>query len=383
MFEKSDLAREFSERFQGDPQFFRAPGRVNLIGEHTDYNDGFVMPAALHYEAKTACAAREDSLLRVHALNLNEFVEFDLKTEKPEPRGDWSDYVIGVAVKLLEAGYQLKGADIVLGSTVPVGSGLSSSAALEVVIGYSLLSLAGETVDLVRLAQLCQKAENEFVGMNCGIMDQFISCCGQDGHALQIDCRSLEKTLVQLPQDVRIVVSNSMVSHSLADGEYNKRRQSCTEGVEILSSVLKGITALRDVSLDELGQHKDLLSAQTYNRCLHIVTENQRVLDAQAALKAGDAARFGALMNASHTSMRDLYEISCKEVDVLVELALGLPGVLGSRMTGGGFGGCTVSLVKAGYEEAFMADLAKAYEKATGLISQVFACTPHAGAGPL
>ncbi len=380
----TDLLREaFAERFGGAPHLFRAPGRVNLIGEHTDYNDGFVMPAALEFEAEAAAAARDDRIIRIHSLNNGKSAEIDLDAETNAPRGDWTDYAFGVALMIEKAGTTLKGADILVSSSVPVGSGLSSSAALEVVTGYALLSLSGYPVDTVELAKLCQKAENEYVGMRCGIMDQFISANGVHDHALMIDCRSLERKPVPIDSRARIVVANSMVHHALADGEYNKRRNSCEEGVRLLQPALGDITALRDVSFDALEEHRDFLPDLTYRRCRHIVTENERVLAAADVLERGDLQAFGRLMNASHASMRDDYEISCAEVDTLVEIAQAQPGVFGARMTGGGFGGCVVSLVAVEAVDDFIESVRAAYFEATGHTSDIFACAPQDGAGPL
>ncbi|WP_180898199.1 galactokinase [Martelella soudanensis] len=379
-----DLLRaRFFDHFDGEPQFFRAPGRVNLIGEHTDYNDGFVMPAALEYEAQAAAACRSGRLIRIHSLKNGETAEFDLDAESPEPRGDWTDYAFGVAVMLEAAGHRLAGADIVISSTVPVGAGLSSSAALEVVVGYALLSLSGHAVDTVELAKICQKAENEYVGMRCGIMDQFISCNGVSDHALMIDCRSLDRKPVPIDPAARIVVANSMVHHALADGEYNKRRQSCEEGVRLLRPALGDIAALRDVSFEDLEENRDFLPDLTYRRCRHIVTENERVLQAADMLLGGDLAAFGRLMNASHVSMRDDYEISCEEIDILVDIAQAQNGVYGARMTGGGFGGSVVALVESDAVAAFIESVGAAYRDATGHISEIFACTPQDGVGRL
>lgn len=383
MFSVDELKAGFRDIYGSEPFLVRAPGRVNLIGEHTDYNDGFIMPAALEYETRAAVAPRADRILRVHSAKIGETCEFDLDNPAPQPKHDWTDYVFGVAVALAGAGKRLKGADILVASSVPVGSGLSSSAALEVSIGYSLLTVAGLPIDKVELAKLCQKAENEFVGMRCGIMDQFISCNGQHDHALMIDCRSLDKRPVPIDPRARIVVANSMVHHELASGEYNKRRASCEEAVRLLSPALGPVKALRDVTPAGLEANKALLSDVTYRRARHIVTENDRVVEAADALADGDLVRCGALMNQSHSSMRDDYEISCEEVDVLVDIGQKQPGVFGSRMTGGGFGGCTVSLVEAGAADAFMANVKAAYEKATGLKSTVFACSPQQGVGPL
>ncbi|MBU1176065.1 MAG: galactokinase [Alphaproteobacteria bacterium] len=379
-----ELSAAFRGRFGTEPACYRAPGRVNLIGEHTDYNDGFVMPAAIEYEARVAAAPRRDTRVRLVSRNTGDSTEFDLADPDPRPRKDWSDYARGTALMLERAGYAISGADIMLDSSVPIGSGLSSSAAFEVVIGYALLSLAGIAVDTVELAKLGQKAENEFVGMRCGIMDQFISANGAVGHALMIDCRSLETRKVPIDSRARIVVANSMVHHAHAGGEYNKRRVSCEQGVALLAPALEtDIKALRDVTPEMLEAHKALLPEETYRRCRHIVTENVRVLNAAEALAKGNLGAFGALMDASHLSMRDDYEISCAEIDRLVEIARVQPGVFGSRMTGGGFGGSTVSLVAAEAVEDFTSATRDAYFAATGHRAEVFACSPQAGVGPL
>lgn len=382
MFDAQELIAGFRALYGGTPLLFRAPARVNVIGEHTDYNDGFVMPAALNCETRAAMLPRADRLLRLHSMTNGKSAEFDLDTE-PAPGRDWADYAFGVAVMLQRAGARLRGADILVASSVPIGSGLSSSAAFEVAIGYGLLTLADEAVDKRELARLCQKAENEYVGMRCGIMDQFISCNGIHHHALLIDTRSLETRPVRIDPGVRLIVANSMVRHHLAGGEYNKRRASCEQGVRLLAQALGPIRALRDVSAEALEAHKGLLPRETYRRCRHVVSENARVLAGAAALEAGDWNYFGRLMNDSHSSMRFDYEITCPEIDTLVDIARRQPGVLGSRMTGGGFGGCTVSLVRAESAADFIAAVGAAYERATDLKSNIFTCVPQPGAGRL
>ena len=379
---KGRIGEEFRDKFGAAPRIYRAPGRVNLIGEHTDYNDGFVLPAALDVATTAAIAPRSDRTLNVHSLMMDETVRFDLDETEPKARRHWSDYVRGVAWVLESAGgHRLTGADLMIDSTVPLGSGLSSSAALEVATGYALLSISGLPVDLTRLALACQKAENEFVGMRCGIMDQFIACHGAAGHALLIDCRSLDHRLVPIDPGVRLVISNTMVHHEHAAGEYNLRRHDCEEGVRRLSAALPGITALRDVSLEELEAHKDLLTEVIYRRCRHVVSENERTTAAADALAAGDVARFGRLMKELHVSMRDDFEISCPEVDRMVEINQAADGVYGARMTGGGFGGCTISLVAADAVEAFRQKVAQGYEAATGIKPQIFTSTAGAGVG--
>ncbi len=380
----TDLDRlygEFRRQFGGEPKVYRAPGRVNIIGEHTDYNDGFVLPAALELATYAAISARDDRTLRVRSLLMDETVSFSLDETAPKPRKHWSDYVHGVAVVFQGAGHRLAGADVMIWSDVPLGAGLSSSAALEVATGYALLTNTGLEVDLTRLALACQRAENEFVGMRCGIMDQFIACHGATGHALLIDCRSLDRRLVPVDPKARLMICNTGIHHEHAAGEYNMRRRDCEEGVRRLSKALPGITALRDVSADQLERHADLLTPLVHRRCRHIVTENARTVRAADALEAGDLALVGRLMNESHVSMRDDFEISCREVDIMVELNAAVEGVYGARMTGGGFGGCTISLVDADAVEDFTHRVADGYRAATTVEPQIFSCSPGAGVG--
>ena len=371
----------FRDRFGGEPRLYRAPGRVNLIGEHTDYNDGFVLPAALELTTIAAIAPRADRMLRVHSTLIGETATFDLDAPQPERRKDWSDYVRGVAIALAEDGHRLSGADLVIDSDVPLGAGLSSSAAIEVATGFALLKNAGLTIDLTQLAIACQRAENAFVGMRCGIMDQFIACHGAAGHALLIDCRSLDRRLVPIDPGVRLVICNSMVHHQHAAGEYNLRRRDCEDGVAHLSVALPDVKALRDVTLKMLDAHAELLTPLVYRRCRHVVSENDRTVRAADALEAGDLALVGRLMNESHVSMRDDFEISRREVDAMVEVNAAIAGVYGARMTGGGFGGCTISLVDAGAVETFRAEVMERYRAATGLEAEIFVCSPGAGVG--
>ncbi len=376
-----DLAVEFAYRFGRMPTVSRAPGRVNLIGEHTDYNDGFVMPAALEFATLTAASPRRDRRLRVYSMTMDETREFDLDSPPDARSGDWSDYVVGVALMLEKSGRRLSGADLVIFTDVPIGSGLSSSAALEVSSAHALLTAAGLKFDAIETAKLCQRAENDFVGMRCGVMDQYISCCGVAGHALLIDCRTLSSRNVAIAPSLRLLVANSSVRHQHAGGEYNARREACEEGVRLLSRDLGPIKALRDVTPDELSQERHKLPDLIYRRCRHIVTENARVLEAERALEAGDFLACGRAMNASHVSMRDDFEITCPEIDALVGLAQGVDGVYGSRMTGGGFGGCTVSLVEADAVDRASRMMIDGYRVATGLEAEIFACAPSGGAG--
>ncbi|MFZ0814466.1 MAG: galactokinase [Candidatus Sulfotelmatobacter sp.] len=374
------LTARFLEIFGATPRIFRAPGRVNLIGEHTDYNDGFDMPAAIQFYTWEAAAKRDDRILEAYSDRFDEKITLSLDALAGPPRKHWSDFVRGIAAVLQNAGYKLSGANLVIHGEVPLGAGLSSSASLEVATALALISLSSIDVPRLDLVKLCQKAEHEYVGTLCGIMDQFVAVFGAAGHALMLDCRSLEYQLLSIPQDVRLVLCNSMVRHELASGEYNRRRADCEEGVRLLQPHLPGIRALRDVSVSALEAWKQVLPERVHRRCRHIVTENQRVLAAAKALQFGDTAEFGRLMYQSHASMRDDYEISCQELDLLVDLAASRPGVLGARMTGGGFGGCTVNLLRADDSAAFKEDIARAYRNATGIITEIYICEPAQGA---
>jgi galactokinase len=382
MAQAAELRQRFLGHFGHEPRIYRAPGRVNLIGEHTDYNEGFVMPAAIDFYTWAAVAPRKDRRLRILSENFSESMEFDLDEMNPRARHNWSDYVTGMALTLERAGCRLRGADLLIYGEVPIGAGLSSSAAIEVASGYALLANSGLSVDTVELARLCQRAENEFVGTRCGIMDQFISCCGRAGHALMLDCRSLDYRLLPLAGDVKMVICNSMVRHELASGEYNTRRAECEMGMRLLAEHLPGARSLRDVTLDELEQQGRNLPDIIYRRCRHVVTENARVLEAAAALERENIELFGRLMGESHRSLRDDYEVSCRELDILVGLAGSTDRVYGARMTGGGFGGCTINLVSAENVEQFSAAVARQYERITGTRPEIYVSLAAEGAGP-
>jgi galactokinase len=377
-------AKNLSDRFQAlyraAPRIYRAPGRVNLIGEHTDYNDGFVMPLAIDFSTWVAIAPRADRRVVIRSENYSETAEFDLDDPKPRRTRHWSDYSRGVAVTLESAGHRLRGADILLRGEVPIGSGLSSSAAMEVATGYALLDTAGVDLDRLALALICRRAENEFVEMRCGLMDQFVSCFGAQGHALLLDCRSLEYQLLPLPEAVKVVVCNTMVKHALAGSEYNARRAECGEGVRLLAQRLSGVRSLRDVTSSELERFQAELPEVVYKRCRHVISENARVAATAVALELADLATFGDLMGASHCSLRDDYEVSCAELDLLVELANQVPGVYGSRMMGGGFGGCTVNLVAATHVDRFKESVASGYAKVTRREPEIYVCTAAQGA---
>lgn len=358
---------------------YRAPGRVNLIGEHTDYNEGFVFPAAIDLYTQVTVAPRNDRKLLIHSQNFSDDIEIDLDDSRANARGHWSDYVRGVALMLERAGHRLKGAGLDVRSTVPIGAGLSSSAALEVAAGYALLETSGHDVDRLELAKLCQQAENEFVGMRCGIMDQFIACFGRAGHSLMLDCRSLEYRLAPLPPDVRLVICNTMIRHELAASEYNNRRAECEAGVRHFAGFRSEVRALRDVTIDDLDGYGHDLPEAIQKRCRHVITENGRVEEAAAALAQGDLNTFGELMAASHRSLKEDYEVSCAELDTMVDLATQVEGVYGARMTGGGFGGCTINLVKADSVAEFSKQVARGYARATGLVPEIYVCSTADG----
>lgn len=373
------LKQSFRDAYGREPQIFRAPGRVNLIGEHTDYNEGFVMPAAIEFATWVAVAVRPDSRINVRSQSYKDSASFDLR-DKNQPRHDWPDYVIGVIEQIKLSGQPFSGADILIHGEVPIGAGLSSSAAIEVAVGLALLTLNRLPISRVDLALLCQRAENQFVGMRCGIMDQFISCNGRRDHALMLDCRNLEYKLLPLSQSARMVICNTMVKHEHASGEYNLRRSACEKGVEILRQHLPHIRSLRDVSPEVLERYQHKIPEMIYRRCRHVVTENARVERAAAMLEADDLKGFSKLMAASHQSLRDDYEVSCRELDIMVEIATRQPGVYGARMTGGGFGGCTINLVALDHAENFKKQIAIAYEKATGLKSEIYISAAAEGA---
>ncbi len=380
MSKAREIHTRFKARFGTSAAVYRAPGRVNLIGEHTDYNEGFVLPAAIGFSCWVAIASRDDRKLVLYSENFRESVEADIDDLKLCATGKWPDYPLGVAWALGQAGSGCRGANIYICGEVPLGAGLSSSAAIEVSVGYALLDTSHHPIDRTRLAILCQRAENEFVGARCGIMDQFTSCYGRAGHALLLDCRSLEFRLVALPPKVQLVICNTMVRHELAISEYNARRAQCEEGVRKLGQVLPGIRALRDVTLAQLEEHRSRLNGTIYKRCRHIVTENDRVCQAASAFQTGEIGELRRLMADSHRSLRDDFEVSCRELDIMVEITSRQRGIYGARMTGGGFGGCTINLVDAAESLEFQGRVAAEYESTTGLRPDIYVCEASQGA---
>jgi galactokinase len=358
----------------------RAPGRVNLIGEHTDYNDGFVMPAAIAYATTVEAAARDDRRVVVTSAAAEEPAVLDLDALHGAPSGRWSDYARGVAAELAAAGVALRGADLRVHGTIAFGAGLSSSASFEVAVALALLALAGADIERRELARLCQRAEIEYAGTRCGIMDQFAVLFGRAGRFLLLDTRTMEYTALPVPAGTTVVVANTMVRHELASGEYNRRRAQCEEAGAALRRRLPAITALRDVTMAELEAERDVLSVELYRRARHVVSENARVLQAADALRAGDPVRLGELMNASHESLRTDYEVSCAELEAMVDIARDCRGVYGSRMTGGGFGGCTVTVLDAGAATAFRDDVAHRYLERTGIQPAFYDGTPAGAA---
>jgi galactokinase len=359
----------------------RAPGRVNLIGGHTDYNDGYVLPVAIDRSVLLAASPRPDRRVIVHALDFDQRAEFFLDGIARDAEHPWSNYQRGVAWVLQSEGFTLTGLNVALTGDVPIGAGLSSSAAVEVAAAHACQVLGGLELDRVRLALLCQRAENEFVGMNCGIMDQFIAALGQRDSALLVDCRSLDYEQVPIPAGTAVVVADTRVRRDLVDSEYNARRRECEEGVRLLQRDLPGIAALRDVSSVQFAEYQARLPDGVRQRCRHVVHENHRVLRAVAALRTGDLDTFGRLMDESHASLRNDYEVSCQELDTLAMAAWRIEGVYGSRMTGAGFGGCTVSLVAQDAVGAFREHVTAAYQAATGTAPEIYVCRAEAGVG--
>jgi galactokinase len=372
----------FRERFgpKQQPRVFRAPGRVNLIGEHTDYNLGFVLPVALDLATYIATAPSADGKLRIYSEDRQELREFDAATlDSAKPTRDWTDYPVGVAQELVRAGVPIEGAHLLIRSTVPEGSGLSSSAALEV--SSALALLAGREFDRLELVKLCQRAERNFVGMPCGIMDQYISAFGRAHSAVEIDCRSLGHRLVKLPDGITFIAVNTMVKHAHSGGAYRDRVRECADAVEGIAAGYPDVQSLRDVSPQQLEAVASRLPEVVARRARHVVTEDARVNRFVEASTRGDVSGMGKLMVESHRSLQHDYDVSCAELDFLVDAALTLDGVYGSRMTGGGFGGCTVTLLRADAAANFQEQIARAYEQHFGVTPRIYSCEPSDGAG--
>ena len=375
----STLTNAFIDRFASPPAaIVRAPGRVNLIGEHTDYNDGFVLPMAIDRAVWIALRPRSDRQVHLHSLDFDQSITFTL--DALDVREGWAGYVQGVAWALQDAGYNLTGWQGVMAGNVPIGAGLSSSAATELAVARAFALVSDLPWDPTEMALLAQKAENQWVGVNCGIMDQLISAAGVAGHALFIDTRDLTTETVPMPEDARIAVLYSDAPRSLAGSAYNQRRAECEEAVRLLQRALPDVRALRDVTPDQLEAHRDLLPPTIYRRARHVVTENDRVLRSVSAMRNNDLSTLGELMLASHASLRDDYEVSSQELDLLVTLAVNA-GALGARLTGAGFGGCAIALCRAENADAIAQSVIEAYNERTGLNGYAFVTVATDGAG--
>jgi galactokinase len=369
------VAQEFERRYLEAPAFVvRAPGRVNLIGEHTDYNDGFVLPLAIDRAVWIALRPNEEAKVEVYSPDFGEAAEFFLAGLKRDGRG-WPEYLKGVAWALQQAGHSLKGWRGVIAGDVPVAAGLSSSAALEMAVARAFATVSGLPWGPAVMAKLGQRAENEWVGVRCGIMDQMISAAGKADHALLIDCRSLHTEVVPLPADTTVVILDTTTRRGLVDSAYNERRSQCESAARCF-----GVRALRDVSAERFAYEADALDEQTRKRARHVITENERTLGAAAAMKRGDAELLGALINASHASLRDDFQVSSRELDAMVECGRGVRGCLCIRMTGAGFGGCAVALVRTAEVREFVTAVADGYRTATGLTPNIYVCRAADGA---
>lgn len=365
---QQQILATYSRFFEPQPLLIRSPGRINLIGEHTDYNDGFVMPASIDKAIVLALSLREDAEIHLHSVDMQPSqVRIDTASSYASCGVQWADYIIGVVDELQKAGHAIPGFNCVFGGNVPIGAGLSSSAALEGGVAYGLNSLLNLNLSRMELAKIAMKAENDFVGVNCGIMDQFASLNGKQGKVLQLDCRSLDFTYLPFEWDeVCVLLCDTKVRRTLAGSEYNIRRQQCEAGVQVIKQSYPFVERLRDVNLQMLEEHKEQLDSVVYRRCRYVVEENNRVKAASEALFERDLSTFGQLMYQSHKGLRDDYEVSCSELDTLVDAAASIPGILGARMMGGGFGGCTINLVKMEDLTAIHSKIAEAYQKMHG-----------------
>lgn len=375
------LTQKFLEVYGVAPRtIVRAPGRVNLAGEHTDYNDGYVLPIAIDRDILVAASPSTESAVCLYSMNFDRVSAFSLDSISKDTVNDWSNYPRGVVYMLKRTLRPVGGANLAIHGDVPLAAGLSSSAALEVASAMAFQEMNGFEMDGPEMAKLCQAAENQFVGVNCGIMDQFVSRLGKKDHALFVDCRTLEHEAVPMPKGVKVIVADTMKKRGLVDSEYNARRAQCEEAVSILKTYLPDITALRDVTSADFRKRGRELPPTVRRRAQHVITENERVLKSVEALRSGDVKLFGRLITESHKSLRDLYEVSCRELDALAEAAWRVPGVYGARMTGAGFGGCTISIVADEAVEDFLERVPQEYRARIGVTPTVYVCTPENGA---
>ncbi len=368
------------ERFQAEPAIFVAPGRVNLIGEHTDYAEGFVMPAAIQFATLAGVSPRTDGKIVIYSENYGEEKTFDAAALPPTRHREWTDYPLGVMQILAGEGHTIPGLSLSLWGDVPLGSGLSSSAALEVATALAVESLIGVSYPGPVVARLCQRAENEYVGASCGIMDQFISANGQENHALLLDCRDLSFRMAPIPNHVALVIANTMVKHSVAGGDYTTRRAESEAACAVIASHRPGVKFLRDATLEDLEKWGHEMAPKSLMRARHVISENLRTVAAAEALLRGDMTELGRLMAAAHWSYSKDFEASCIEADTMVELAQDLPGLIGARLTGGGFGGCTINLVERSHAQEFSHVLGKRYTEKMGIVAEIHICHASGGA---
>ncbi len=370
-----EMREHYREVFGGDIRGLsvaRAPGRVNLIGGHTDYNEGFVLPIALERYVWAAAKRNEGDTVNLYAADFDEKYSFNLNDAEFDENHPWANYVMGVADEMRKKGHRLGGVNMVIKGDVPQEVGLSSSAAIEIATAKVFAAVFNEKIDPVDLAYIGKSAENNFVGVQCGVMDQFVSVLGRPNHTLFIDCRTNQYSLIPFDPSFSVAVVNTTVKRDLASSAYNERKSQCEEGVRVLRRSLPSVRALRDVSLEELEKHRSDLSKVVFKRCRHVISENARVLEAVEAQKKGDIMRLGELMYESHISLRDDYEVSCQELDILLDAAREIRGTLGARMTGAGFGGCTVNILRRKYTESFIREIKDRYKDATGLQAEVY-----------
>lgn len=380
MHNPAELRSLHHSRFHAEPQVFAAPGRVNLIGEHTDYAEGFVMPAAIDFATLAAISPRSDGKIVIYSENFGEERVFDPKKIPAKGSKHWSDYPMGVVAMLAQEGHAIPAFSLTLWGDVPLAAGLSSSASVEVATAVAVTSLMGLNCPGPKLARLCQRAENEFAGSNCGIMDQFISANGAENHALLLDCRDLTYKLAPIPAHVALVIANTMVKHSVAGGEYTSRRAEVEEAAAVIARHRPEVRFLRDARIEDLKNWGSEMSANALKRARHVITENTRTVAAAEALKRGDLAELGRLMAAAHASYSKDFEASCLEADAMVALAQDLPGLIGARLTGGGFGGCTINLVEREHAAEFSEALASRYSTETGIAPEIMVCHASGGA---
>lgn len=375
------LYDKFKQLFNEEPLLVRSPGRVNLIGEHTDYNNGYVLPAAIDKAVYFALSKRNDNRGMLYAADLNDSYEFNVN--EPAKSGKaWANYLIGVVAQLKQNGYEAGGFNCLFGGDIPIGAGLSSSAAIEAGLAFALNTMFNLNVEKIDLVKYAQKAEHEYAGVNCGIMDQFINIFGMAGNVLRIDCRSLEYEYFPFDfSNISIVLFNTKVSHSLASSEYNQRRRECGAGVEILKELYPEVESLRDVTVEMLETINDKVSQTVYSRCQYVVEEHDRIIEACRLLKGNDLKAFGRLMYETHQGLSNLYGVSCSELDFLVEAVKDIPEVYGSRMMGGGFGGCTINLIETGAVEKISSEVKEKYKNKFGMEADVYVTKISAGTG--